>query len=50
MSRRGFVLWVACAPLALAAAVVVLVLAALGAIPDDEPIDFDAWPYGDDES
>lgn len=50
MSRRTLALWVLVAPLALAAAVVVLVLAALGAIPDEEPFDFDAWPYGDDES
>ena len=44
------VLWVLAAPLALVLAVAVLVLFALGAIPDDEPFDFDAWPYGDDES
>ena len=50
MTGRKLALWVACAPLALAAAVVVLALAALGAIPDEEPFDFDAWPYGDDES
>ena len=43
------VLWVLAAPLALVLAVPVLVLFALGAIPDDEPFDFDAWPYGDDE-
>lgn len=49
MSRRTLALWVLAAPLALVGAVVVLVLAALGAIPDEEPSDFDAWPYGDDE-
>lgn len=48
MTGRKLALWVACAPLALAAAVVVLVFAALGAIPDEEPFDFESWPYGDD--
>ena len=50
MRPRTMVLWVLAAPLALVLAVPVLVLFALGAIPDDEPFDFDAWPYGDDES
>lgn len=52
MTRRTLALWVLAAPLAvlLAVPVLVLVLFALGAIPDDEPFDFDAWPDWDDES
>ena len=50
MRPRTMVLWVLAAPLALVLAVPVLVLFALGAIPDEEPFDFEAWPYGDDES
>lgn len=49
MTGRKLALWVACAPLALAAGVALLVLAALGAIPDEPEFDFEAWPYGDDE-
>ena len=49
MSRRTVVLWVLAAPLALVLAVPVLVLFALGAIPDEPDFDFEAWPYGDDD-